>query len=165
MLLTLFTTVVYDKNINHVIILDMMCDDEELCKCPHEESHRDRSIWIKPHRKDNIHSPAQRRTYCKICGKIRYKGSYPAKKMGFYINLLKEIQKRSEILRRRSVTKHSLTQVQIRLIIIELREDEFFSDRFSTSSKDQLDLFKSILKRKCPLPDDVIDTVINDFKG
>lgn len=140
-------------------------DDEEPCLCDHEESHRDESLWVKPHSKDHIHSPSQKRTFCKKCGKLRYIGSYPAKKMGFYINLLKEIQRRGEVLRKRGITNHSLTQVQMRLIIRSLEDDDFFSDRFSTSSRDQLKLFKTTLNKICPLPDEAIDPVIRDFKG
>lgn len=85
--------------------------------------------------------------------------------MGFYVNLLKEIQKRGEILHRRKITKHKLTQVQIRLILKDLEQDEFFDDPFSTSSVDQWEYFKHALKRICPLPDEAIDPVYRDFKG
>ena len=85
--------------------------------------------------------------------------------MGFYINLLKEIQKKIEVLRRRGITKQKLTNVQIRLIIKDLKEDEVFQDRFSNYRSSQLSFFKETLKRYCPIDDEIIDSVYQDFKG
>ncbi|MBN1539670.1 MAG: hypothetical protein JW939_05950 [Candidatus Thermoplasmatota archaeon] len=142
-----------------------MDDDQETLLCKHLETHRDQSIWVKPDIRERMHSPAQRRSYCRKCGKIRYIGSARAKKMGFYVNLLKEIQRRSEVLNRRGITRHRLTQVQIRLILKELREDEFFSDPFCTHSYSQWDRFRATLRKYCPLPDEAIEPVYRDFKG
>ena len=140
-------------------------EDEEVCICDHEESHKDLSIWVKPDIRERIHSPSQKRSYCVKCGKIRYLGSARAKKMGFYINLLKDIQRKSDVLYKRKVTKHRLTQVQIRLILKELREDEFFSDQFCNHRYSQWEKFRKTLMKYCPLPDEAVDPVYRDFKG
>ena len=153
------------KVITLVFLTPWMTEEEVKVGCEHEESHKDDSIWVKPDISDRIHSPAQKRTYCKKCGKIRYIGSARAKKMGFYVNLLKEIQRKGDVLYRRKITKHRLTQVQIRLILKELREDEFFNDHFCTHSYSQWERFRSTLKKYCPLPDEAIDPVFRDFKG
>lgn len=142
-----------------------MSEEENEGLCEHDESHKDESIWVKPDISERVHSPAQKRSYCKKCGKVKYIGSARAKKMGYYVNLLKEIQRKGDVLYRRKITKHRLTQVQIRLILKELREDEYFSDHFCTHSYSQWDRFRKTLKKYCPLPDEAIDPVFRDFKG
>jgi len=142
-----------------------MEDEDGGAVCVHEESHKDEAIWVKPDIKEHIHSPTQKRSYCKKCGKIKYLGSARAKKMGFYVNLLKEIQRKGDVLHRRGITKHKLTQVQIRLILKELREDEFFLDNFCNHRYSQWDKFRETLKKYCPLPDEAIEPVYRDFKG
>lgn len=143
----------------------VMVEEDETHLCEHIESHKDHSIWVKPDLKERVHSPAQKRSYCKKCGKIKYVGSARAKKMGFYVNLLKEIQRKSEVLNRRGITRHRLTQVQIRLILKELKEDEFFLDSFCTHSYSQWERFRDVLKKYCPLPEEAIEPVYRDFKG
>lgn len=142
-----------------------MSDEEHPNQCDHDESHKDQAIWVKPDVKERIHSPAQKRSYCRKCGKIKYIGSARARKMGFYVNLLKEIQRKSEVLHRRGITRHRLTQVQIRLILKELNEDEFFLDTFCTHSYSQWDRFRETLRKYCPLPEEAIEPVYRDFKG
>ncbi|MBN1389161.1 MAG: hypothetical protein JXA22_00805 [Candidatus Thermoplasmatota archaeon] len=142
-----------------------MDEDGDGGPCQHIESHKDHSIWVKPDISERMHSPAQKRTYCKKCGKIKYMGSARAKKMGFYVNLLKEIQRKAEVLNRRGITKHRLTHVQVRLILKELQDDEFFSDAFCTHQYSQWDRFKATLRKYCPLPEEAIEPVYRDFKG
>ncbi|MFW3146661.1 MAG: hypothetical protein ACMUIE_07605 [Thermoplasmatota archaeon] len=134
-------------------------------QCSHIMSHKDKSVWVKPHPSEKIHAPSQKKSYCVICGKMKYQGSARAKKMGFYINLLKEIQRKAEVLRRRGITKHKLTQVQIRLILKELQEDDFFTDHICTNRYDQWERFKQTLNRYCPLPEEAVEPVYRDFKG
>lgn len=140
-------------------------NDEEFCLCDHDIVHKDKAVWVKPSEIENVHSPSQRRPYCKKCGRLKYMGSAPAKKMGFYINLLKEIQKKLEAMHRRKATRHRLTSVQIRLIIKDLEKDDFFLDRFSNQRYSQYDFFKMTLQKYCPVPDEIIQSVYSDFKG
>lgn len=138
--------------------------EDETCCC-HEVVHKDKSIWIKPARNQDVHSPVLRRPYCKKCGRIKYMGSSPAKKMGFYINLLKEIQKKLDIMHKRQITRHKLTNVQMRLIIKDLKNDIDFQDRFSNYRSSQLTFFKETLRKYCPVDEEIIDSVYQDFKG
>jgi hypothetical protein len=146
---------------------DELPDDEnvEYCICDHDIVHKDNAVWIKPSNVENVHSPSQRRPYCKKCGRLKYMGSATAKKMGFYINLLKEIQKKLDAMHRRKATRHRLTSVQIRLIIKDLEKDDFFLDRFSNQRYSQYDFFKMTLQKYCPVPDEIIQSVYQDFKG
>lgn len=92
-------------------------------------------------------------------------GSAPTKKMGFYINILKEIQRKIEVLHRRKITNHRLTQVQIRLVLKELNADEEFNDRFSNNRYNQWDHFKTIVRKYCNINDEIMDSIYMDFKG
>ena len=139
--------------------------EKEFCQCEHEESHSDHSIWVKPSPSERIHSPAQKRPYCKKCGRIKYMGSAPTKKMGFYINILKEVQRKIDVMYRRKITKHRLTQVQMRLVLKELNADEDFNDRFSNNRYNQWDHFKTTLKKYCDIDEELLDSIYRDFKG
>ncbi len=140
-------------------------DDSGVILCDHEESHSDHSIWVKPSPSERIHAPAQKRPYCKVCGRIKYLGSAPTKKMGFYINILKEVQRKVDVLHRRKITRHKLTQVQMRLILKELGSDVEFNDRFSNNRYNQWDHFKSTVKRYCDIDEELLDSIYRDFKG
>jgi hypothetical protein len=140
-------------------------DDREYCLCEHEESHSDHSIWVKPSPSERIHSPAQKRPYCKKCGTFKYLGSAPTKKMGFYINILNEVQRKIDVLDKRKITKHRLTQVQMRLILKELNADDEFNDRFSNNRYNQWNRFKEVLKKYCDIDEELVDSIYRDFKG
>jgi len=144
---------------------DPSTQDDEYCICDHDIVHKDQAVWIKPSEKEKVHSPSQRRPYCKKCGRLKYMGSAPAKKMGFYINLLTEIQKKLDVLYRRKATRHRLTSVQIRLVIKDLEMDDFFLDQFSNQRYSQYDFFRITLQKYCPVPDELIQSVYMDFKG
>ena len=142
---------------------DSIQDDERVCE--HDEVHRDKAIWVKPSRAERIHSPTQKRTYCRKCGKIKYVGSAGARKLGYYINLLKEVQRKVDVLYRRKITKHRLTNVQLRLIIKELKTDDYFLDRFANNREAQYNLLKRSIMKYCSMPEEIIDSVYRDFKG
>ena len=134
-------------------------------RCLHRQSDNDRSIWVHPSRSERVHSPAQKRPYCLDCGKVKYLGSARAKKMGFFINLLSEVQERLEVERRRKLTNHKLTQVQMRLIIKDLVEDDFFTDRWANHKFGQWEFFKLAVRRRCDVSEDLLEHVLSDFKG
>ena len=139
--------------------------DKDYCMCEHEEVHSDKSVWIKPSPSENIHSPAQKRTYCKKCGKIKYTGTSTAKKLGFYVNILKELQRKSEVLHRRKIIRSRLTKVQIRLILKEIENDDDFLDRFSNNRNNQWIHFKEIVGKYYEIDEEIIESVLRDFKG
>lgn len=145
--------------------MDEDCEKEKDVHCIHDQSDPDQSLWIKPSPTERVHSPAQKRPYCKICGRIKYSGSANVKKMGFYVNLLKELQKRTEILKKRRIMDHKLTNVQIRLIVQDLERDEDFLDSFSNNRHNQWEHFKWIVKSHCRIEDDILEMVYRDFKG
>lgn len=141
-------------------------EDEKIgVPCEHDETHPDKSIWVKPSPSERIHSPAQRRPYCKYCGRIKYTGSARAKKMGFYINVLKELQRKVEVLYRRKRTNHRLTKVQIRLILKELESDEDFRDRFSNNRYNQWIHFKEVVGHYCGIDEELMEQVLRELKG
>ena len=133
--------------------------------CIHTPSHRDRSPWLPVDRRELFHSPIQRRAYCENCGKVRYLGSARVKRLGYFVNLLNEVQKKLEVLRDRHMTDHQLTEVQKRLILKRLSKDEYFGDSFSNNLYNQYDFFKRALMDYTNIPEDLIDTVYQDFKG
>ncbi len=139
--------------------------DDQWCMCEHDETHSDESLWQPPSRSERMHSPVQKKPYCKKCGKMKYLGSAPAKKIGFYLNLLGEIQKRSDILRKRGVKGMRLTDVQKRMIIKILESDEFFLDKFANNLYSQHDMFRNCLLQNSSIPPYLIDSVCEDFKG
>lgn len=139
--------------------------DRDYCQCEHEEVHSDRSIWVKPSPTEKVHAPAQKRTYCRKCGKIRYRGTSTARKLGYYINILKELQRKSEVLHRRKIIRSRLTKVQMRLITKDLEEDDEFLDRFSNNRNNQWIHFKKVVRKYFDIDEEVLDSILRDLKG
>jgi len=152
------------KLINRFYISKAMSDPEEVCICDHQVSHKDDKIWVRPSPAEKKHTPHQPRLYCKVCGRLKYNGSANAKDLGFYINVLKELKQKVDVLYKRKAIGHRLTQAQIRLIIKELGEDEDFLDGFSNQKYSQYEFFKSTIKKHCMIDDYIIDGVHEQFK-
>ena len=144
-----------------------VAEDEnyQWCRCEHDESHPEESLWQPATIPEKTHSPVQKKPYCKKCGKMKYLGSATAKKIGFYLNLLGELQKRSEILRRRGVKEMKLTDVQKRTIVKILESDEYFLDIFSNNQYSQYDMFRDCVLKNSTIPPYLIDSVYGDLKG
>ncbi len=140
-------------------------EEKEAIGCDHEDTRSENFVWIKPSPSEKVHSPAQKRQFCPKCGKIKYQGSATAKKMGFYVNILKEIQRKMDVLYKRKMANSKLTQVQVRLILKELEEDEEFNDRFSNNQHNQWGHFKFAIKRHCDIPEELVESIYRDFKG
>ncbi|HHD16624.1 MAG TPA: hypothetical protein ENK47_07950 [Euryarchaeota archaeon] len=85
--------------------------------------------------------------------------------MGFYINVLKELQRKVEVLYRRKRTNHRLTKVQIRLILKELESDEDFRDRFSNNRYNQWTHFKEVVGHYCGIDEELMEQVLRELKG
>ncbi|MCK5773486.1 MAG: hypothetical protein KAH57_06830 [Thermoplasmata archaeon] len=137
----------------------------QLCRCEHDETHTEESLWQPSTIPEKIHSPVQKKPYCKKCGKMKYLGSATAKKIGFYLNILAEIQKRSEILRKRGVKEMILTDVQKRVIVKFLESDEYFLDIFANNQYSQYEMFRKCVLNNSTIPPYLIDSVHGDLKG
>lgn len=142
-----------------------MTDAQPRPVCVHKESHTDKSIWVKPTPDEKKHSPTLKRPYCLHCGKIKYIGSAKIRKMGYFHNLLREIRGKMDVLYRRKVLRKRMTDVQIRLVLQDLENDDFFSDDFSNNSFCQWEFFKRAVKKHCIISDEVMEEVHRDFRG
>jgi hypothetical protein len=141
-----------------------VADEEEYCVCDHAVSHKDERLWLKPPLSERKHSPQQPRLYCKKCGRIKYQGSAIAKDLGFYVNLLKEIQQKVDALYRRKQIRCRMTQAQIRLIVNALKEDDDFLDTFSNQMYTQYDFFKQCVRKYCDIDEYIIDSMYEQMK-
>ena len=75
-----------------------------------------------------------------------------------------ELKQKVDVLYRRKKVTVRLTQTHIRLIIMELREDEDFLDGFSNQKYSQYDFFKAIVRKHCDIEEYIIDSVHDRFK-
>jgi hypothetical protein len=139
-------------------------EEEPLCICEHKVSHKSESLWIKPPKSERKHSPQQPRLYCKTCGRLQYTGSAIAKELGFYVNMLKEIKQKVDVLYKRGKARSKMTQVHMRLIIDDLRSDPDFLDAFSNQQYTQYDFFKACVMKHCDIEEYVIDLIYEKMR-
>lgn len=141
-----------------------MEDEGPICTCEHDVSHKTEAVWIKPPANERKHTPEQPRLYCKKCGRLQYTGSANARDLGFYVNMLKEIKKKVEVLYKRGKSRNKLTQVHMRLIIEDLKRDPDFLDSFSNQQFSQYDFFKACLRKHCEIEEYIIDSVYDQMR-
>lgn len=123
--------------------------------CIHRPVSPQDSVWLPPHDKRDNHTPAQKRIYCLGCGHIKYQGSDRAKKIGYFTNIIARINEVIAKERKRGIRGlRPITVVQKRLMVREMEADESFTDTWSTTNRIQINIFKKIIKRHCPMIND-----------
>ena len=114
--------------------------------CIHVTAARRETIWLPPDDQRITKAPMQRRLYCLDCGRIKRKGTDRPRKIGYWINVMSEyVESYIAKERRRGVPVPRITDVQKRLIIQHMEEDEAFNDFYDSSLSIQLERFNAIL--------------------
>lgn len=139
-------------------------ENEPVCICEHDVSHKTESIWVKPPRSERKHTPQQPRLYCKICGRLQYTGSAYARDLGFYVNMLKELKQKVDVLYKRGKARNKLTQTHLRLIVDDLKNDPDFLDAFSNQEYSQYDFFKACVLKHSSVEEYLIDSIYEQMK-
>ncbi len=110
--------------------------------CEHLKSGKD---WlpILKERKDSTLAP---HPYCRSCGLVRNIGPDRAKKLGFYTEVLSELERylRLEYSKR---GKHKLTESQKRLMVKDMEEDILFNDIYGSIASAQEERFVEIVRK------------------
>lgn len=87
--------------------------------------------------------------YCYRCGLVRNIGPDRAKKIGFYVEVLSEVQRHLKHEHSKG-GKHKLTEAQKRLIVKEMQEDVVFNDLYGVLASSQEERFVEILQKYRP---------------
>ncbi|MFO8110198.1 MAG: hypothetical protein R6U17_06755 [Thermoplasmata archaeon] len=113
-------------------------DDPDSCE--HDSRGNDWLPILKNREKDVL----ALHPYCERCGLVRNIGPDRAKKFGYYVEVLSEIER---FLKHESKKggRCKLTESQKRLVVKKMEEDEVFNDLYGTPSSAQEDRFVEIL--------------------
>lgn len=115
-------------------------------KCDHVECGSADKVWTPLLIKDNPKG-LKPHSYCIKCGIFKNIGSDKAKGLGYFINVISQIEKSLKI---RGST------VRMRLVIKELEKIEDFTDSFSMSKYNQEKVLISIIKKYYNISDRTI---------
>lgn len=120
-------------------------DEEDAYLCDHIKCSSD---WL-PILKKRKESTLAPHPYCRECGLVRNIGPDRAKKMGFYTEVLSELER---YLRFEDSKKgrHKLTETQKRLIAVELENDMVFKDIYGNTASAQEERFVDIVLKYRP---------------
>jgi len=127
-------------------------------KCSHKDCSREHRIWLPetvtfsedPRTPSGANrSDVSLHYWCSLCGCIQNISDDRPKKIGYWINILSEIEREC-----------SFTQCQKRLVIKSLESNEFFEDMYGTTGSAQRRLFLKIVQNYCKLDENTIDTFI-----
>ncbi len=110
----------------------------------HEECKDDEMVWLPVFAKD--HAPTTRHRFCKETGIVRNQGPEVARKTGFYINILSDLQEYLDQEARRLGPITRLTQTQIRLIAKDLEDLEGFEDKYWRTESSQVRDFIDVVR-------------------
>lgn len=109
-------------------------------------------VWLPVFAKD--HSPTTRHKYCTKTGIVRNQGPEVARRTGFYINILSDLQEYLDQEARRLGPITRLTQTQIRLIAKDLEDLDGFEDKYwrteSSQVRDLIDVVRYYRKDLSP---------------
>jgi len=113
--------------------------------CPHESVDSD---WLPLLDRGEEETLAPH-PYCGNCGLVRNIGPDRAKKLGYYVEVLSEVERH---LRHEHAKggKHKLTEVQKRLIVKEMQNDDVFNDLYGVMASCQEERFVEILQKYRP---------------
>ncbi len=123
-----------------------MISDEDTCiRCEHLKKGKD---WL-PILKERKESTLAPHPYCRSCGLVRNIGPDRAKKVGYYTEVLAELERylRLEYSKR---GKHKLTESQKRLMVMEMEEDALFNDIYGSMASAQKERFVEIVRKYRP---------------
>jgi len=87
--------------------------------------------------------------YCADCGLVRVDGDDRGRELGFYIDALTRVQ---EQLRQKSkvLMLRPLAEVEVRCIVMAMRNDDLFSDPWGSYRSSQIERFFELLGRHRP---------------
>ncbi len=113
--------------------------------CEHLKSGSD---WL-PILKERQDSTLAPHPYCRSCGLVRNIGPDRARKLGFYTEVLSELERylRLEYSKK---GKHKLTESQKRLMVKEMEEDILFNDIYGSIASAQEERFVDIVRKYRP---------------
>jgi hypothetical protein len=126
--------------------------------CSHKSCGREQRVWLPKNINvlDNIRNKSSSGTsdtalhhWCILCGCVKNISDDHARKMGYWINVLSKIARKS-----------SVTQSQKRLVIKELESYEYFDDLYCTTGSIQREVFVRVVKKHCSLCENMIDSFI-----
>lgn len=114
-------------------------------KCTHVSCGSNERVWF-PFVSKGLSSGLKPHPYCIHCGQIKNISSDKAKNIGYFINILSDIEKNNK----------NFTQVQKRLVIKELENIDDFKDVYSMTFSGQEMIFVQILKKYSNVSTDFI---------
>lgn len=122
-----------------------MDSSEEKASCEHQCSCSD---WL-PILKEKKESTLAPHPYCHLCGLVRNIGPDRAKKTGFFIEILSELERYLNHEHSKGA-RCKLTEAQKRLISKDLEDDELFIDIFGNLASSQKERFVEIVLKHRP---------------
>ncbi len=87
--------------------------------------------------------------YCDRCGLVRNIGPDRARKIGWYVEVLSEVERHLKHEYAKG-GKYKLTEAQKRLIVKEMQDDEVFNDLYGVLASAQEERFVEILQKYRP---------------
>jgi hypothetical protein len=113
--------------------------EKNTTQCEHQNCGREHRIWVPDG--PLLWKEVELHPWCVHCGQIKNISDDRGKKVGFWINMLS------------SLDDHlSLTQVQKRLIVQDLLNNDGFSDLYAVTQSAQKDLFISLIQKYTSYP-------------
>ena len=113
--------------------------------CVHENCGSADKVWL-PYEVDGLNKGLKPHPYCVRCGTVKNISSDRARSIGYYINVLARIGRRTGC----------ITKVQMRLIAKELEGIDGFDDSYSMTGHAQKNIFINVVKKYCNLSEHLI---------
>jgi len=110
----------------------------------HEECKDDQMLWLPVFARE--HAPTVRHKYCVQTGIVRNQGPEIARKTGFYLNILSDLQEFLDQEARRLGPITRLTQTHIRLIVKDLETLDGFEDKYWRTESSQVTDFIDVVR-------------------
>lgn len=116
--------------------------------CTHHPAPPGRTVWLKPLNREANTNPVLLHGWCLECGAVRNEGGDRPKRIGYFVNVLGRLSRWLERERRRGVGVPLITEVQKRLIVEDLINDERFVDMFDVTRAIQVEAFYENVERR-----------------
>ena len=121
--------------------------EEGSLNCDHVECGNIDKVW-QPHLVRGFPGGLKPHPYCVRCGYVKNIGSDRAAGIGYFINVISQIEKRMNI---------KGGAVRMRLAVMELEKIEGFDDAYSMTRYSQEKIFIDIIKRLYLIPERTIE--------
>jgi len=105
--------------------------------CQHVECGSKEKVWLPYRVRENMHG-LKPHSYCVRCGVVKNIGSDKAKDIGYYMNILSNIEKKLKI---------PGSKVRMRLVAKHLEDIGGFDDTYSMSRYQQEKIFTDAVKK------------------